>query len=62
MDKAELKSSGKPDEVRDFPRGHLELVKSAMQPSGELSLNLARDGQPRSNLLPRQKVTKRRIS
>ena len=27
MDKAELKSFGKPDEVRDFPKGHLELVK-----------------------------------
>jgi hypothetical protein len=27
MDKAELKSFGKPDEVRDFPKGCLELVK-----------------------------------
>lgn len=27
MDKAELKSFGKPDEVREFPKGKLELVK-----------------------------------
>lgn len=27
MEKAELKSFGKPDEVRKFPNGHLELVK-----------------------------------
>ena len=27
MDKAELKNFGKPDEVRDFPKGRLELVK-----------------------------------
>ena len=26
MDKAELKSFGKPDEVREFPKGKLELV------------------------------------
>ncbi|HEY6502678.1 MAG TPA: cupin domain-containing protein [Chitinophagaceae bacterium] len=27
MDKAEFKSFGKPDEVREFPKGKLELVK-----------------------------------
>ena len=27
MEKAELKSFGKPDEVREFPNGRLELVK-----------------------------------
>ena len=27
MNKAELKSFGKPDEVREFPNGRLELVK-----------------------------------
>jgi len=27
MDKAELKRFGKPDEVREFPQGRLELVK-----------------------------------
>jgi hypothetical protein len=27
MKKAELKSFGKPDEVREFPRGRLELIK-----------------------------------
>jgi len=27
MDKAEMKRFGKPDEVREFPKGHLELVK-----------------------------------
>lgn len=27
MDKAELKSFRKPDEVRDFPKGRLELIK-----------------------------------
>ncbi len=27
MDKAELKSFGKPDEVREFPKGRLELIK-----------------------------------
>jgi hypothetical protein len=27
MKKAELKSFGKPDEVREFPKGRLELVK-----------------------------------
>ena len=27
MSKAELKSFGKPDEVREFPKGRLELVK-----------------------------------
>ena len=27
MNKAELKSFGKPDEVREFPQGRLELVK-----------------------------------
>jgi len=27
MDKAERKSFGKPDEVREFPKGRLELVK-----------------------------------
>ena len=27
MEKAELKSFGKPDEVRKFPYGHIELVK-----------------------------------
>ena len=27
MGKAELKSFGKPDEVREFPKGRLELVK-----------------------------------
>lgn len=27
VDKAELKSFGKPDEVREFPKGRLELVK-----------------------------------
>src|SRR4030067_1919410 len=27
MDKAELKSFGKPDEVREFPKARLELIK-----------------------------------
>jgi hypothetical protein len=27
MEKAELKSFGKPDEVREFPNGRLELIK-----------------------------------
>ncbi|MBM4429554.1 MAG: cupin [Chloroflexi bacterium] len=27
MEKAELKSFGKPDEVREFPKGRLELIK-----------------------------------
>ena len=27
MDRAELKSFGKPDEVREFPKGRLELMK-----------------------------------
>jgi len=27
MDKAEVKSFGKPDEVREFPKGRLELTK-----------------------------------
>ncbi len=27
MNKAELKSFGKPDEVREFPKGRLELIK-----------------------------------
>ena len=27
MDRAELKTFGKPDEVREFPKGRLELVK-----------------------------------
>lgn len=27
MEKAELKSFGKPDEVREFPKGRLELVR-----------------------------------
>ena len=27
MDKAQLKSFGKPDEVREFPKGRLELMK-----------------------------------
>jgi len=27
MEKAELKSFGKPDEVREFPKGRLELLK-----------------------------------
>ena len=27
MDKAELKGFGKPDDVRDFPKGRLKLVK-----------------------------------
>jgi hypothetical protein len=27
MDKAEIKSFGKPDEVREFPKGRLELVQ-----------------------------------
>lgn len=27
MDKAELKGFGKPDEVREFPRGRLELIR-----------------------------------
>jgi hypothetical protein len=27
MKKAELKSFGKPDEVREFPKGRLELIK-----------------------------------
>jgi hypothetical protein len=27
MEKAELKTFGKPDEVREFPKGRLELVK-----------------------------------
>ncbi|MBL7743058.1 MAG: cupin domain-containing protein [Chitinophagaceae bacterium] len=27
MDKAELKSFGKPDELREFPKGKLELIK-----------------------------------
>ena len=27
MDKAELKNFGKPDEVREFPKGRLELIK-----------------------------------
>jgi hypothetical protein len=27
MEKAELKSLGKPDEVREFPKGRLELIK-----------------------------------
>ena len=27
MKKAELKSFGKPDEVREFPKGRLELMK-----------------------------------
>ena len=27
MDKAELKTFGKPDEVREFPKGRLELIK-----------------------------------
>lgn len=27
MDKAEQKSFGKPDEVREFPKGRLELIK-----------------------------------
>jgi len=27
MEKAELKSFGKPDEVREFPKGCLELLK-----------------------------------
>ena len=27
MDKAELKSFGKPDEVREFPKGRLELAR-----------------------------------
>ncbi len=27
MDKAELKSLGKPDEVREFPKGRLELIQ-----------------------------------
>ena len=27
MEKAEVLSFGKPDEVREFPKGHLELIK-----------------------------------
>jgi len=27
MEKAELKSFGKPDEVREFPKGRFELLK-----------------------------------
>ncbi len=27
MNKTELKRSGKPDEIREFPKGRLELVK-----------------------------------
>jgi hypothetical protein len=27
MEKAEMKSFGKPDEVREFPKGRLELIK-----------------------------------
>ena len=27
MEKAQLKSFGKPDEIREFPKGRLELIK-----------------------------------
>jgi len=62
MDKAELKSFGKPDEVRDFPKGRLELVKIGGATIGRAVFEPGGDGRPPSSLLPKQKVPKHLFS
>jgi hypothetical protein len=58
MDKAELKSFGKPDEVRDFHKGRkfggATIGRAVFEPGG--------DGRPPSSLLPKQKVLKHLFS
>jgi hypothetical protein len=57
MDRAELKSFAKPDGVRDFLKGRLELVKM-----GGATIERAVFGRPPSSLLPKQKVAKHPFS
>ena len=41
MDKAELKGFGKPDELREFPKGRIELIKiggATIGRAGDVSL------------------------
>lgn len=60
MAKAELKSFGKPDEVREFPKGRRELIKIGGATIGRAIFQPgpAGGGQRLSNHLPRRKAVK----
>jgi len=62
MDKAELKSFGKPDEVRDFPKGRLELVKIGGATVGRAVFEPGWRWATSSSLLPKQKIPKHPFS
>ena len=50
MSQAELKNFGKPDEVREFPNGRVELVNIGGAFAHRAVFGLAGDGRPRSPL------------
>ena len=60
MAKAETKGFGKPDEVREFPNGRLELVKIGGATVGRATFNLAGNGRRRCSHWLRPKVVRRR--
>jgi hypothetical protein len=57
MKKAELKNFGKPDEVREFPKGRLELIKIGGATVG--SLSRAGGGRHPFSQSPKPKAMKR---
>ena len=59
MDKAEMKRFGKPDEVREFPKGRLELVKIGGATIGGRCLSPGGDGPHRFNRSSRPRVVTR---
>ncbi len=58
MSQAELKNSGKPDEVREFPNGRVELVNIGGALVGRAVFEPGGDGRPRSNRLRKLRVVK----
>ena len=58
MAKAELKSFGKPDEVREFPKGRVELIKIGGATVGRAIFQPGWRWSTSSNHLLRQKVAK----
>ncbi len=61
MKKAELKNFEKPDEVREFPKGRLELIQIGGATVGVPSSSQVGGGRPPFSQSPKPKAVKRRI-
>ena len=62
MNKTDLKNFGKPDEVREFPKGKLELIKVGGATVGRAIFEPRWRGRRRCSRSSKPKAARRRIS